>query len=272
MASRNRAPIGSAWFTGGSLLLGSPLLLLVLLAVGSLLSGVSVADLAAQLRDDVAREAILISLRTTLVALVVVVVLGTGLALAIESARPWLSGILEVIVTLPAIMPPSVAGIALLLAFGRQGLLGSHLDALGIRIAFTPTAVVMAQVFVAMPFYVREVATGLQAVDPAIVAAARLDGASGFRIVTSVLLPITGPFVLGGAALSWARALGEFGATILFAGNLQGVTQTMPLAIYLGFETNLAQAKALAVLLLGCAVAILVVLRLLFRKQLIFAH
>ncbi|HXH60564.1 MAG TPA: ABC transporter permease subunit, partial [Fimbriimonadaceae bacterium] len=115
-------------------------------------------------------------------------------------------------------------------------------------------------------------ANGLQAVDPSMVEAARLDGAGGARIATSILLPVSTPFIVGGAALAWARALGEFGATILFAGNMVGTTQTMPLAIYLGFETDLGQAKALSVLLMLAAIVVLALLRTLFRRQMVFAH
>lgn len=214
----------------------------------------------------------MLSLKTTFVSLAAVVVFGTGLAVAIYRAPAWLAGAIEVVVTLPAIMPPSVAGIALLLAFGRQGLLGSHFDALGIRIAFTPIAVVMAQAFVATPFFVREAATGLKAVDLQTIEAARIDGAGPARIAMSILLPVSAPFLVGGAVLAWARSVGEFGATILFAGNLPGVTQTVPLAIYLGFESNMEQAKALAISLMICAIVVLVALRIVLRRQMTFAH
>lgn len=272
LAPTNRNSIREWSATGGSLLLGAPLILLIGLAIVALFLGTSPAAVADQLHDSAARDAILLSLKTTLASLVIVVVFGTGLAITIHRSPPWLASGLEVIVTLPAIMPPSVAGIALLLAFGRQGLLGSHFDALGIRIAFTPFAVVMAQVFVATPFYVREVASALGSVDRSLIEAARIDGAGSMRAATSVLLPICAPFIIVGAVLAWARSVGEFGATILFAGNLPGLTQTVPLAIYLGFESNLEQAKALAVLLMICAVFVLVLLRILLRKQIRFAH
>jgi molybdate transport system permease protein len=248
------------------------LLLLIVLAIVALFLGTSPGEVVGQLHESAVRDAIVLSLKTTLVSLVAVVVFGTGLAMAIHRAPNWLASCLEVIVTLPAIMPPSVAGIALLLAFGRQGLLGSHFDALGIRIAFTPVAVVMAQAFVATPFYVREVATALNGVDRSVMEAARIDGTGAWRSLTSVLLPISAPFIVGGAILAWARAVGEFGATILFAGNMPGVTQTVPLAIYLGFESNLAQAKALAVILMVAAIGVLVLLRIILRKQMTFAH
>lgn len=256
----------------GWLLLGAPLLLLIALALVALFLQTSKAELETELRDPTTLAAVWLSLKTTLASVAAIVVFGTGLALAIHRAPAWLANALEVVITLPAIMPPSVAGIALLLAFGRQGLLGSSFETLGIRVAFTPFAVVMAQTFVATPFYVRELTNGLDAVDPAMLEAARIDGAGNLKTTTAILLRISMPFILGGAILAWARAVGEFGATILFAGNLPGVTQTMPLAIYLGFESNLAQAKALALLLLTSAIAVLVLFKLVFRRQMTFAH
>lgn len=272
LASTNRTSIKDVAATGGALLLGAPLFLLIALAIIALLMGATPRDVAAQLHDPGAKEAIWLSVKTTLASLAIVAISGTGLALTIHRARPWLAGLLEIVVTLPAIMPPSVAGIALLLAFGRQGLLGGSFDALGIRVAFTPLAVVMAQAFVSAPFFVREAATALKAVDPSMVEAARIDGAGSMQIARSILLPISLPFIVSGAVLAWARSVGEFGATILFAGNLPGVTQTVPLAIYLGFESNLEQAKALAVLLMLSAISVLVLLRLVLRRQMTFAH
>lgn len=258
--------------TTGSLLLGAPLLLLIGLAILALFVTTSPSDVAAGIHNPAVRDAVWLSLKTTAVSLACVVGFGTGLALAIHRTPKWLAGSIEVLVTLPAIMPPSVAGLALLLAFGRQGLMGDSLNAMGIRIAFTPIAVVMAQIFVATPFYVREVTTALAAIDPSFVEAARLDGAGPRQLASRVMLPIALPFVLGGAILAWARSVGEFGATILFAGNLEGVTQTVPLAIYLGFESDLSQAKALAVLLMIVAIAVLAMLRLTLRRQMSFAH
>jgi molybdate transport system permease protein len=253
-------------------LLALPLLLLLVLSILALFVGTPPSEVVAQFHDPTARDAILLSLKTTAISLAAVVLFGTGLALSIHRSPPWLAGAMEVLVTLPAIMPPSVAGIALLLAFGRQGLLGSTFEMMGVRVAFTSLAVVMAQAFVATPFYVREVATALNGVDRNLVEAARIDGAGTWRVATSITLPMTLPFIVSGAVLAWARSIGEFGATILFAGNMPGVTQTVPLAIYLGFETNLEQAKALAVLLMVCAIAVLLLVRILLRKQMRFAH
>lgn len=247
------------------LLLGSPLALLILVTIVALFAGTPLPVLAEQLQKEDTRSAIFLSLRTTLFATALVGVFGTFLAMAIARCKPPVAGFLELLVTAPAIMPPSVAGIALLLAFGRQGLVPTSF-------AFTTIAVVIAQAFVATPFFVREAAIGLKAISPQLVEAARLDGANGWRLGGSIILPMAAPFMITGAILAWTRALGEFGATILFAGNLPGETQTMPLAIYLGFESNMDEAKALAILLLLTAVAVLLVTRLLLGKRMSFAH
>lgn len=249
----------------GWLLLGSPLALLIVLAIIGLFAGTPISILVSQLKSEDTQTAIGLSLKTTLIATGLVIVFGTFLALAIARSRPTVAAMLELIVTVPAIMPPSVAGIALLLAFGRQGLISTPF-------AFTSVAVVMAQAFVATPFFVREAAQAFRSISPEVLEAARLDGATGPRLASRIVLPLASPFLVTGAILAWTRALGEFGATILFAGNLKGETQTMPLAIYLGFESNLDEAKALAIVLLLFAVIILIAMRILLRRRMTFAH
>lgn len=260
------------WAALGWILLGSPLIALVAISAVALLFSTTPQELWAQLHQEGTREAIGVSLKTTAVALVAVGLFGTFFALAIHRAAPWLSSTLEVIATIPAIMPPSVAGLALLLAFGRQGVFGPWLEGMGISIAFTPIAVVMAQVFVSTPFFVREASNAFKSIDPDLVSAARLDGASSWQAAKCVTIPLSAPFLATGLILAWARALGEFGATILFAGNLRGFTQTMPLAIYLGFESDLGEAKALAVLLLVIAVLVLFIVRITLGRKMTFAH
>lgn len=247
------------------LILGSPLALLILLTVVALLARTAPQTLFDQLREPSTREAIGVSLRTTLISTGLIVVFGGFLALGIARSKPRLAGILELLVTIPAIMPPSVAGIALLLAFGRGGLIPTSAP-------FTWVAVVIAQVFVATPFFIREAVVAFRAVDSALLEAAKLDGATAGKSATALIVPIAFPFLATGAILAWTRALGEFGATILFAGNLEGETQTMPLAIYLGFESNLDEAKALATILLITAVLILGVLQFAMRKRMAVAH
>ena len=154
-------------------------------------------------------------------------------------------------------LPPSVAGLALLIAFGRRGLFGPALNVFEVSLPFTTTAVVLAQIFVASPLYIRSARIGFAQVDKQLEEAAHVEGANQWQLFYEVMLPLTGRTLLSGAILTWTRALGEFGATILFAGNLEGVTQTMPMAIYLGFERNLGVALALSVLLIFVSVLLL---------------
>jgi molybdate transport system permease protein len=169
--------------------------------------------------------------------------------------------LVETLVDLPTVLPPSVAGVALLVAFGRRGLLGGALEDLGIELAFSQAAVVMAQSFVAAPFYVRSAALGFGAVDKELIQAAMLDGAGSWKLFREVVFPLAFPSALSGAVMSWARALGEFGATIIFAGNFPGRTQTMPLAIYIGFEVDLNTALTLSVILILLSFASLWLIR-----------
>ncbi|MFP3855051.1 MAG: ABC transporter permease, partial [Anaerolineales bacterium] len=164
-----------------------------------------------------------------------------------------LKAALTVLVELPIVMPPVVAGLALLLAFGRQGILGGPLSDLGIQITFTPIAVVLAQVFVASPFYIRAAQIQFRSIPMEIIEAAEIDGATGYRSMRKVFLPLSWRALLAGFLLSWARALGEFGATILFAGNLQGSTQTMPLLVYAALEQNIDAAITTGLILIGSA-------------------
>ena len=164
---------------------------------------------------------------------------------------------------LPLVLPPAVAGIALFAAFGRSGLLGAELDALGIQIPFTRAAVVMAMTFVAGPFYLRQAQASFGAVDPDLLAAARTLGAGPAKVFLRIATPLAAPGLGAGAALGWARALGEFGATIMFAGSLQGVTQTAPIAIYLGFESNQDAAFAIAAVLIVASALVLLSVKML---------
>lgn len=169
--------------------------------------------------------------------------------------------LLDTLIDLPMVLPPSVAGIALLLAFGRRGIFGQYLEAAGIHIAFTAVAVILAQLFIAAPFYIKSAEAGFEAVDVELENAAALDGANNRQIFRRITLPLTRTALLSGAVMTWARALGEFGATIIFAGNFQGRTQTMPLAIYLGFEVDLNIALTLSVILLATSFLVLLVVK-----------
>ena len=163
---------------------------------------------------------------------------------------------------LPIILPPTVAGLALLLAFGRRGTLGTPLEAIGITIPFTTFAVVLAQTFVAAPLYIRSLRAGFASVDRTVEEAAEVDGASRFTLLTRVTLPLAAPAVGAGLALAWARALGEFGATIMFAGNIEGRTQTLPLVVYSEFQSSLDASVAAAAVLVTAAFGVLVAVRL----------
>ena len=195
-------------------------------------------------------EAIKLSLVTSLTTLLIVITFGTPIAYF--NARHSYRGkrIIETLIDLPIVLPPAVAGIALLLAFGRRGLLGQQLEFLGVNIAFTTAAVILAQLFVSSPFYIRQATTSFEDVDPEYERAAHTLGASSAETFFRVTVPIALNGLVSGALITWARALGEFGATILFAGNFQGVTQTMPLAIYTALSTDLDAAVYIAISLM----------------------
>jgi molybdate transport system permease protein len=207
-------------------------------------------------------EALKLSLVASVSATAVGLVLGVPLAWLYARVEFPGRDLLRALTTLPMVLPPVVGGIALLLAFGRRGLFGSWLDAtFGFTLPFTTAAVVMAEAFVAMPFLILTVEAGLRSMDRRYEEAARALGASRWRVFTRVTLPLIGPSLFAGAVLCWARALGEFGATIVFAGNFPGVTQTMPLAVYLLLETNQEASFILSLMLLLVSLAVLVGLR-----------
>jgi molybdate transport system permease protein len=206
-------------------------------------------------------EALRLSLLTTLISLALTLLFGTPLAYFL--ARYQFAGkrLLETLLDLPIVLPPTVAGVALLLTFGRRGFIGSYLSDLGITIAFTTTAVVLAQVFVASPLYIRSMRAAFANTSERLEAAALTLGASRMQTFWRVTLPLTLPYFLEGLILSWARALGEFGATIVFAGSLQGRTQTMPLAIYAALEQDLDTALVISAILTVVAFGLLFVFR-----------
>ncbi|HWV34931.1 MAG TPA: ABC transporter permease [Thermomicrobiales bacterium] len=215
---------------------------------------------------EVLGDALVLSLGSSLVALAAIVLLGTPIAYTLARASATSRGakLLDALIDLPIILPPAVAGIALLTAFGRRGILGSWLNDLGITIGFTTTAVVIAQVFVSAPFYIRTARAGFLRVERSLEEAAADLGASPMRVFFRVTLPLCRSSLIAGAILAWARALGEFGATIMFAGNRQGVTQTMPLAIYERFGAgDLNAALILSAVLLMTSIVFLVLVRIL---------
>jgi molybdate transport system permease protein len=207
-------------------------------------------------------DALLLSLVTSMATLVVVVFLGSPLAWVLARRSFRGKAIAETLVDLPIVLPPTVAGLALLLAFGRRGVAGPTLEMVGLSIPFTTLAVVVAQVFVAAPFYIRAARAGLQSVDRDLEEAAAVDGASGAQVVRRITIPLAAPALGAGLVLCWARALGEFGATIMFAGNVEGRTRTLPLLIYAEFQDTLDAAVAAATVLVIAAVAVLFAVRL----------
>jgi molybdate transport system permease protein len=224
----------------------------LLLPILALFLRVPPGELVAQLGREPARDALLVSLKTSLIAHAILLGLGTPVAHALATRRFRGRRLAIAAIELPLVLPPAVAGIALLAAFGRRGLLGDELDALGLSLPFTQVAVVLAIIFVASPFYLRAAIAAFAAVDPALVDASRTLGAGQARTFARVAVPLAAGGLGAGSSLAFARGLGEFGATIIFAGSFPGVTQTAPLAIYaqldLDFETALALGAVLVVI------------------------
>lgn len=248
----------------GSLLAVALLGLLVLPPV-ALLFAAAPADLAAGVAHPLFGPALALSLRTTAVSLLITVLTGTPLAWWLASSRSRLVRWVDLLVDLPIVLPPAVVGVALLQTFGRRGLLGPPLDSVGLSLPFTETAVLVAQVVVSAPFFVQAAANAFRDIDPDTLIVARTLGASSTGAFLRVAVPIALPGLVVGASLAWARALGEFGATLLFAGNLTGRTQTLPLAIFTALETDLTLAVVFSLVLAGLGTALLLLLRLVPR-------
>ena len=219
-------------------------------------------SLLSSLVNPLVADALQISLWTTTVSIVVTVVVGTPMGYLLARHRFPGRDVLRTVVDLPIVLPPAVAGLSLLLAFGRRGIAGGLLSSLGISLPFTSVAVVVAQVFVAAPFYIRGASVGFAGVDKRLEQMAATLGMPNWLIFWRVTVPLAGRNLVSGAMMSWTRALGEFGATIMFAGNFQGRTQTMPLAIYIGLQEDLAGATTLAAILLIVSFTLLVLVRL----------
>lgn len=217
--------------------------------------------------SEQAFKALRLSLVTSSITTMIAAAFGTPLAYILARWKIRHKSWLELILDLPIVLPPSVAGLALLIAFGRRGLFGSTLSFLGITLPFTTAAVILAQTFVAAPLYVRSARLGFSHIDKQLEESAHVEGANQWQVFYEVMIPLAGRTLASGAILTWTRALGEFGATILFAGNLEGVTQTMPMAIYLGFERNLGVALALSVVLIFVSVILLMVTKKLEQHE-----
>jgi molybdate transport system permease protein len=248
----------------GSLLVGilaSLFFLFLGIPLVSLLLQEPPALIWSELQQPDVLQALQLSLLTTTFSTLLAVCFGLPVAYILARKRFVGSKLLETLVTLPTVLPPVVAGVALLLTFGRMGLLGRYLSLLGISIPFTTVAVILAQTFIAAPFFVNSAKAGFAQLDQRYEQAAYTLRASPFYTFGRVVLPLIRPALLAGIGLSWARALGEFGATITFAGNFPGITQTMPIAVYLASETDLDKAIALSVVLLAVSFGLLLALR-----------
>jgi molybdate transport system permease protein len=256
-----RALSGVAIFGAAALALA-----FLLLPVVAIFARVTPGQLVSQLGNPVVTDALVVSLKTSAIAQALVMLVGTPAAYVLATRRFPGRPLAVVLVELPLVLPPAVAGIGLIAAFGRLGLLGGTFSALGIEVGLgTQTAVVIAVAFVSSPFYLRQAIVAFESVDPDLVAAARTLGAGRARTFFRVVLPLARSGLAAGEALSFARGLGEFGATIMFAGSLQGVTQTLPLAIYTEFDippSGFTTALAMSALLVVVSGALLLALRL----------
>lgn len=211
-------------------------------------------------------EALRLSFETTAISLALVIAFGTPLAYWLARTRFPGHQVIDALIDLPIVLPPAVGGLGLLMAFGRNGIVGSSLHDIGIDLAFTTTAVVMAQTFVASPFYIRAAKAGFEAMDRDLEDVAQTLGSSRTGVFFRVAVPAAMPALMAGAVMAWARALGEFGATIMFAGSFPGRTQTVPLAVYRSLETGVDVPLALSAILVAISFAVLLAFRLLMKR------
>ena len=237
-------------------------LLFLTVPVAAILVSAPPGDLLRALDDPVAVDALVLSVTCSLAALAVVVAVGTPAAWMLARHRFRGKSIVTTLIELPLVLPPAVAGLGLLAAFGPLGLFGGVLDGLGVDLVLETPAVILALVFVSAPFHIRQAQAAFESLDDSLVDASRTLGAGSWRTLVRVAVPTAAPALAAGVALAWGRALGEFGATLMFAGSLRGVTQTAPLAIYDLFSTNLLAAEAIAAVLVALSAAILIASKL----------
>jgi molybdate transport system permease protein len=254
---------------GGTLVFAATFVALAFLLVPivAIFARVPPGRLVAQLGNPVVTDALVVSAKTTAVAQALILLLGTPAAYLLATRRFPGRALVVTLVELPLVLPPAVAGIGLIAAFGRLGLLGGALSALGITLGLTQAAVVLAVALVSSPLYIRQAIATFEAVDPDLVAASRTLGAGPVKTFFRVVLPLARGGLAAGEALAFARGLGEFGATIMFAGSLQGVTQTLPLAIYTEFSVNFDVTLAMSALLVLVSAALLLALRVTLQWQ-----
>jgi molybdate transport system permease protein len=257
-----RGAVGRVAVVVGATIVIAVVMAFLLLPIVALFTYQPVHDLINNFGTKVATDAVIVSLKTNAIAFAIMIALGTPFAYVIGRRRFPGRSVVITLVEVPLVMPPAVAGLGLLVAFGRFGLLGHTLTVLGIDLAFTQAAVVLAILFVASPFYLRGAIAAFEAVDSTLLDVASTLGAGPLRRMVRVAMPLASAGLGAAAALAFARGVGEFGATILFAGSFEGTTQTLPLAVYSLFDANLDQAVAIGVLLIIVSAAILLASKL----------
>ncbi len=257
-----RGSVGGKLFTAGLILAVALVAGFLALPMLAILLQVGPGQLAASFGHHLNIDALRVSLQTSAVAIGLILALGTPAAYLLATRQFRGRSALLGVIALPVVLPPAVAGLGLLVAFGPRGLLGPALGSLGIQLPLTAAAVVLAQVFVAAPFYLGMAYSAFGAIDPTLLDTARTLGAGPARVLARVAVPLARSGLAAGAALAWARAIGEFGATLMFAGSFQGITQTAPLAIYAQFGTDLPSALALGAALLLVSLLVLILARL----------
>lgn len=242
-------------------------LLILIFPIASLFLKISPDEFISSLSEPVVVDAMVLSFITASISTIIVIILGTPLSYVNARINYRGRNIIDTLTDLPIVLPPAVAGIALLMAFGRRGVLGSYLDIFGIQIAFTTFAVILAQIFVASPFYIRQARSSFEAVDTIYENAAKTLGASKSQVMMRITIPIASSGLISGAILTFARALGEFGATLMFAGNYQGRTQTMPLAIYTTMQDNIYDAISLAIILVVISFGVILTVKHVTKRK-----
>jgi molybdate transport system permease protein len=251
------------WFAALLTLALAVTLLFLVVPVVAIFVDTAPLDLLDSLGDESARDALRLSLLCSVAAVAVIVIVGTPAAFLLATRRFRGRAAVVTLIELPLVLPPAVAGIGLLAAFGPKGLLGGAIDDAGIQLVLTTAGVIVALTFVAAPFYLRQAQAGFETVERSWLEASRTLGAGEARTFLRVAIPAAGPALVSGLALAWGRALGEFGATLMFAGSFRGVTQTVPLAIYERFSTDFTGALALSAVLVAVSGALLLAVKLL---------
>jgi molybdate transport system permease protein len=262
-ATTGRRRVPRAWFGPVLVVSLAAVLAFLTLPILAIFVDTSPRALVSSLGDEGALQALRLSLQCTLIAVAIIVTVGTPAAYLLATRRFPGRSIVVTLVELPLVLPPAVAGIGLLAALGPRGLIGGAIDGAGIRLVLETAGVVVALVFVAAPFYLRQAQAAFEALDPSWLDASRTLGASEARTFARIAVPAAAPGLAAGVALAWGRALGEFGATLMFAGSFRGITQTAPLAIYELFATDFTGALALSAVLVGVSAALLLSVKLL---------